>query len=448
MDAAGPSVYSTAIMSTRPDHFICFARGWRRAERGHASVAWLALLVAMSTLAVVFWTPLTGYRSPIAGASYSPAAPSAPAADPSNTKPGASAPADSVHAWRTEVAALERNAEAGRGELARRVARLEDLFPQGLAGLEAIEVRHRDTAAQRDQLVRLYRASLADSTALVLEELDDLLAIAARQADSPLGLQATLALVEAARQRATRRQTDALRPVIAALDADLARLRAAGEQSPLDAADRLRRLAATIDKLPFEQGQATSPGQAGKAAGKAAGSTDTADAVDAVQAGAGAVARADATPDPTAAWWQSLIKRSADLVDLDRAQGQSGELLRVRRVGESDASTLPPAARYFVVQNLRLRLHSARLSLLVGDDAGLQTDLRLAATWLDEHFDTASTDVASARQLLDQLLQWQSSPGVAGVRASLDAVARLRESIQSNASSPPLQRDDIVPASR
>lgn len=439
-------------MSTRPDHFICFAHGWHRAERGHASVAWLALLVAMGTLAVVFWTPLTGYRSPIAGVSAPSVVPSAPAADLSNTKPGESVSADSVHAWRSEVAALERNAEAGRSELARRMARLEDLFPQGLAGLEAIEVRHRETAAQRDQMVRLYQASLADSTALVLEELDDLLAVAARQADSPLGLQATLALVEAARQRATRRQIDALMPVIAALDADLARLRAAGEQSALDAADRLRRLAATIDKLPFEQGQATSPGQAGNTAGKAAGPTDTGDqaaAVDAVQAGA--VAKADVTPDPAAAdaaWWQSLIKRSAELVDLDRAQGQSGELLRVRRVGESDASTLPPAARYFVVQNLRLRLHSARLSLLLGDDAGLQTDLRLAATWLDEHFDTASTDVASARQLLDQLLQWQSSPGVAGVRASLDAVARLRESLQSNAPSPPHQRDEVVPASR
>jgi uroporphyrin-III C-methyltransferase len=50
--------------------------------------------------------------------------------------------------------------------------------------------------------------------------------------------------------------------------------------------------------------------------------------------------------------------------------------VQIRRVDGNEAMLLPPDQAYFLRENLRLRLLSARLALLAQDEAAFQADLR------------------------------------------------------------------------
>jgi uncharacterized protein HemX len=97
-------------------------------------------------------------------------------------------------------------------------------------------------------------------------------------------------------------------------------------------------------------------------------------------------------------------------------------LVQVRRIEGNEAVLLPPDQAYFLRENLRLRLLSARLALLAQDQAAFQADLRAASEMLSRYFNTRDAGVADALKELKRLSSLQIATKLPGIDASLAAL--------------------------
>ncbi|MFN9389892.1 MAG: uroporphyrinogen-III C-methyltransferase, partial [Betaproteobacteria bacterium] len=81
---------------------------------------------------------------------------------------------------------------------------------------------------------------------------------------------------------------------------------------------------------------------------------------------------------------------------------------------------------YFLRENLKLKLLSARLALLARDETTFRADLRTAARWLDEYFDVRGKAGAAAAATLDQLARSDLAIQLPDIADSLEAARSLR----------------------
>ncbi|MEC9412730.1 MAG: uroporphyrinogen-III C-methyltransferase [Pseudomonadota bacterium] len=114
---------------------------------------------------------------------------------------------------------------------------------------------------------------------------------------------------------------------------------------------------------------------------------------------------ADITSTETPAWKQAI----SDIWQ------QLRSLVVIRHEQSGEAAVLVPEQRYFLYQNLRLQLESARLALLNADNDSFQHSLKTAITWLDQYFTGEERDamLASLNSLAEQKID-VSIPDISG----------------------------------
>jgi uroporphyrin-3 C-methyltransferase len=78
-------------------------------------------------------------------------------------------------------------------------------------------------------------------------------------------------------------------------------------------------------------------------------------------------------------------------------------MVRVSKPGDSAAPLMTPDAVYFLRTNLTLQLQAARLAVLRGEQAVFEQSLDDASGWIEEYFDTGTTQVASALETIDEI---------------------------------------------
>lgn len=102
--------------------------------------------------------------------------------------------------------------------------------------------------------------------------------------------------------------------------------------------------------------------------------------------------------EPAAADWQGMMRGwFGDLWHELR------QLVRIERIDRPDPGLLSPRETFFLRENLRLRLLSARLALLARDGRSFQNDLRQADAWLGQYFDVKAPAVQEAQATLKSL---------------------------------------------
>ncbi|HEY9150407.1 MAG: uroporphyrinogen-III C-methyltransferase [Gammaproteobacteria bacterium] len=94
-------------------------------------------------------------------------------------------------------------------------------------------------------------------------------------------------------------------------------------------------------------------------------------------------------------------------------------LLVVRSHQEPATPMLPPEQEYFLVQNLRLALETARLALLQAEAQQYRTSLEMARDWLERHFDADHPATASMANELHHLLRQEIRPELPDISTSL-----------------------------
>jgi len=103
--------------------------------------------------------------------------------------------------------------------------------------------------------------------------------------------------------------------------------------------------------------------------------------------------------------------------------------LRAVRVEVADrpaAPLVPPPQQYFLRENLRLRLLTARIALLSHDDNGFKVDVTAANAWLKQYFDTRTKSVQALSATLTQLAATPMATELPDLAPSLTAVRSVK----------------------
>ncbi|MFC0397746.1 fused uroporphyrinogen-III synthase HemD/membrane protein HemX [Paraburkholderia rhizosphaerae] len=116
-------------------------------------------------------------------------------------------------------------------------------------------------------------------------------------------------------------------------------------------------------------------------------------------------------------WWHGFVSGIGE---------QLASLVSVRRIDNADAMMVAPDQGYFLRENLKLRLLSARLALLSRNEATLRSDLQAADAALAHYFDASSKNTQTVRALVKEVNDASGAVQVPNLDTSLQAVHQYR----------------------
>ena len=264
----------------------------------------------------------------------------------------------------SETRLLARNADDAMRQVSEKVSHVESQVVNSQQQQLALESLYKDLAQGRDQWT--------------LAEIEQVLLTAAQQVQLAGNVKAAIIALEGADvrlQRLNKPQFTALRRAIAA---DLASLRAVPSIDEVGASARIEALVAQHANWPLASAQGS-----------------------------------EAKPAP----------RTSNTANLGQELWtELKHLVQIRRVDGNEAVLLPPSQAYFLRENLRLRLLSARLALLVQDQPAYQADLRAAQDMLTRYFNTRDAGVMAATKEIKRLSGLQIVAKLPSIDASLAAL--------------------------
>jgi uroporphyrin-3 C-methyltransferase len=296
---------------------------------------------------------------------------------------------------------LQRKSSELDSEVANKLARIESIgsdsrklssdardIAQDLeARLGKLEARIVGIEAQRQAMESLYDDLAGSRDQWTIAEVEQTLLVANQQLQLAANAKAALTALEAADARlaqSDRPQFTQLRRVI---EQDIERLKSSPLVDVTGIGLKLERIIGDVDALPLAM---------------------------AVRPNA---QKPDDTADASGGGWRGLAAEIWH--DLS-------SLVRIERVDSSAPPLLAPDQTYFLRENLKLRLLSARLALLGRDQQEYKADLEAASTWLKRYFDVDSPTVASSLKTLNELETSNIVIELPDITASLDAVRKYR----------------------
>lgn len=283
-----------------------------------------------------------------------------------------------------------------RQELAKRLAETDAQVKAGRLTGEQLREATRDAAVkigvleaklaesqnQQIALEALYQDLSRNRDEWAFAEIEQTLLIASQQLQLAGNVKAALIALQAtdARLQAMNRpQYAALRR---AIGADMAKLKAAPPTDTTGLSTRIDQLLAQVDKLPLAAETRSQP-----------------DGATAAVSDAGTAAR----------FWREVW---ADL----------RQLVRVQRIDSADVPLLTPAQAFFLRENLKLRLLTARMALATRDQLTFRNDLKAARAWLARYFDARDKSVAGMANTVASLQSADIQMELPDLSATLEAL--------------------------
>ncbi len=283
------------------------------------------------------------------------------------------------------LAEMEGNNKAGQVL----VAQVQEAVREQSARAALLEARYAETQSQRAALDALYQELSGSRDETALAEMEQMLLIAGQQLQLSANVKAALIAMQQADERLKRMDRAALNGLRKAIARDMDKLRALPDADVPGINLRLDNLVAAVDALPLAQEtriaqEKVSPAHA-------------------------------AAPDLTA--WQKL---------LHEIWAEAKQLVRIEDMEKRELPLLAPSQAFFLRENLKLRLLSARLALLSRDEASFKRDLQAAQEWVARYFDTKSGQGAQAVAALHKLRESSIRIEIPDIGASLEAVRNYR----------------------
>lgn len=288
-------------------------------------------------------------------------------------------------------------------ELARRLAELDgsNKVNQTLAAqnqemvrefggkLSVLESKYAESQNQRAALESLYQEMSSSRDQTALADVEQMLMIAGQQLQLSANVKAALIALQQADMRLQRLDRASMNELRKSLGRDMDRLRALPNVDIPGISLRLEGVVASLDSLLLAQDIRT-PQQI-------------------------ATARPGLTTEGWEHFWREIW---ADMKSL----------VRIKNMQKEELPLLSPTQSFFLRENLKLRLLSARLALLSRDEASYKHDLKAAQDWLKTYFDTESAEGAVAMKSLQTLAASNINIELPDISASLEAVRHYRVS--------------------
>ncbi len=97
-------------------------------------------------------------------------------------------------------------------------------------------------------------------------------------------------------------------------------------------------------------------------------------------------------------------------------------LVVIKRTDEIQQALLLPSEEYYLIQNLRLELESARLSVLSADSGNLRASIVLIQSWLQQYFDTSDSAVINVVETLEKMQEIELKPALPDISSSAESL--------------------------
>lgn len=226
----------------------------------------------------------------------------------------------------------------------------------------------------------------------LLAEIEQTLNIASRELTLAGNIRAAILALQTAEQRLSRAEKLQAAPLRRAITQDLERLKAIPAVDTQGIVLKLDNISALASSLPL------------------AVPTSMKD-LDGLRPSGLADARADLP------WWRQIWRDFAH---------EMSDLIRIREIEPNEAALITPQQAFFVRENLKLRLLSARTSLLARDEANFKEDLKAARELIAKYFEQKAKANQNAAASLKQLADNSVSIAAPDIVQSLNAVRAAR----------------------
>jgi uroporphyrin-III C-methyltransferase len=270
-----------------------------------------------------------------------------------------------------ESLALAREAQQTVRDLHAKIATLENKLAESQNQQLALEALYQELSSSRD--------------AWLLADIEQALLIASQQLQLAGNVKAALIALEDAELRLARLNKPQFISLRKALVQDIERLKATPRLDTVGVALRLDNLVQGVDRLKPEF-EHEPPG-------------------------------AGAPPSAPASEVKSLA---------GQVWSEIRQLIRIRRLEHPELPLLAPDQIFFLRQNLKLRLLSARLALLARDQVSFEADLRAARDWVSQYFSVADPETKRFLETLASLAAARVNLELPDVSASLEVLRKLR----------------------
>ncbi len=107
-------------------------------------------------------------------------------------------------------------------------------------------------------------------------------------------------------------------------------------------------------------------------------------------------------------------------------------LITVERINKPEPPLLAADQSFYLRENVKLRLLTARIALLQHDETTYKADLNTVKNWLNEYFDTRHPDAIKAFNLLNKLSSNNISIELPQLTESFAAVTRYKLTLEQN----------------
>jgi len=269
----------------------------------------------------------------------------------------------------------------------------QDVSRESAAKSALLEVRVAEVALQRGQLEELIQSLSRSRDENLVTDIEAAIRVALQQTAITGSAEPLVASLRSAEERLARVNQPRLEGVRRALARDLDRVRSVGVADIASLLIKIDEVVRLVDDLPLLSMAGTAaPVVVAAPAPRPAARARTAASVPAAKEAA--VAEADA-----GGWRSWLAVAHQPLQDL---WAGLRSLLRVTHINQPEAILIAPEQRFFLRENLKLRLLNVRLALLSRQYDTAQVDLQVAQAALARYFDTSSRRTAVAQELLNQ----------------------------------------------
>lgn len=274
------------------------------------------------------------------------------------------------------------------------VAQSQEVVRELGGKLSLLENKFAETQNQRAALESLYQDLSSSRDQMVLAEVEQLLLIAGQQLQLSANVKAALIAMQQADSRLQRADRAALNGLRGAIGRDMEKLRVLPNVDVTSINARLDSLIPMVATLPLVQDIHT---------------------VD-----------QEAAPEAPAAreGWQKL---------LHEIWQDAKQLVRIENTHQTELPLLSPTQTFFLRENVKLRLLSARLALLSRDEASFKRDIKTAQEWVKLYFDVKSADGAKLVSTLQKLNTSSISIDLPDISGSLEAVRHYRAAHEKGA---------------
>ena len=253
--------------------------------------------------------------------------------------------------------------------------------------LGLLESKLAESQNQQTAMESLYQELSRNSDEWAFAEVEQMLDIASQQlqlAGNVKAARIALQLADARLQRIDRPQFIPLRKII---NKDIERLKAVPYVDTVAISVQLDNLISKVDSLPLAMDMLPHS-EPSKAGGQTAGS----------------------------AWLRFAREIWQDMK----------QMVRIQNNAEQETPLLAPEQLYFLRENLKLRLLSARVALLLHDETSFKSDINAAQGWIARYYDKGSQATQAALASLRQLQESRVSIEIPNISASLDAARNFK----------------------